>query len=433
MEKKIPIYFDTIILDSPAQDISLNNGTDISNGSRLEVAVFTKYKNRNGSYITDEYAAHLIESATRGDTPVVGFFDPSEQQWASHTGPTLANGYGYIESFLGWRPFTDTDGITRDYAVFSVVIFSKYYEEARKIRGQNQSMELDERTIQGDWASFDGEEYFVYTQGDMLGLCVIGAHEPCFSVSHFFSKNDDTYKSQYEKFSSLLSGLKAQVEEAEKNLKGGEQPMNEFENEEVVNPTPEVELEVKEEEVVETPAEFQENEEVYNEQEHEPEDDTNDEEQVLEEPAEPSEFEVLQQQFQDLQNSYNELQEQFSAAESRIAELEQFQSSANEELETLRTKNTELQTTVSNYEAAELKAEEMRKEELVKNYEKYLDEEEIAPIKDMIKDFSYEALEGKLAITFANKQMVGSEEVKKVPLPEPEKDDFANFMKKYKK
>ena len=80
----------------------------------------------------------------------------------------------------------------------------------------------------------------------MLGLCVIGAHEPCFSVSHFFSKNDDTYKSQYEKFSSLLSGLKAQVEEAERNIKGGEQPMNEFENEEVVNPTPEVEPEVKE-------------------------------------------------------------------------------------------------------------------------------------------------------------------------------------------
>ena len=425
MEKKIPIYFDTIILDSPAQEVSLNAETDIGNGSRLEVGVFTKYKNRNGSYITDEYAAHLIESATRGDTPVVGFFDPSEQQWASHTGPTLANGYGYIESFLGWRPFTDTDGITRDYATFSVVIFSKYYEEARKIRGQNQSMELDERTIQGDWANFDGEEYFVYTQGDMLGLCVIGAHEPCFSVSHFFSKNDDAYKSQYEKFSSLLSGLKAQVEEAEKNIKGGEQPMENFENNEVVNPTPEVvEPEVKEEE--NTPDQFQNEEPTVEEP-------AAVEEPVAEEPAEPSEFEVLQQQFQDLQTSYNALQEQFSAAESRIAELEQFQSSANEELDALRAKNTELQTAVSNYEAAEVKAEEARKEELVKSYEKYLDEEEIAPIKDMVKDFSYEALEGKLAITFAKKQMVGSEEVKKIPLPEPENDDFANFMKKYKK
>lgn len=208
--------------------------------------------------------------------------------------------------------------------------------------------------------------------------------------------------------------------------------MNEFENEEVVNPTPEVEPEEKEEEVVETPAEFQENEEVHeeSEQESEPEaeEDTSDEE-----PAEPSEFEVLQQQFQDLQTSYNELQEQFSAAEARISELEQFQSSANEELDSLRTKNAELQTTVSNYEAAELKAAEEKKNSLIEKYEKVLDEEEISPIKDMAKDFSYEALEGKLAITFANKQMVGSDEVKKVPLPEPENDDFANFMKKYKK
>jgi len=49
-----------------------------SNAFRLHVAVFTKYKNRNGSYITDEYADFLIKSATRGNTPVVGFFDPEE-------------------------------------------------------------------------------------------------------------------------------------------------------------------------------------------------------------------------------------------------------------------------------------------------------------------------------------------------------------------
>ena len=88
---------------------------------------------------------------------------------------------------------------------------------------------------------------------------------------------------------------------------------------------------------------------------------------------------------------------------------------------------------MSNYEAAEVKAEEERKADLFKKYEEFLDEEEISPIKDAVKDFSYDELEGKLAITFANKQMVGSEEVKKVPLPEPKEDEFANFMKKYRK
>jgi len=35
-------------------------------------------------------------------------------------------------------------------------------------------MELNIATIEGDWADFDNQEYFVYTKGDMLGLCVIG-------------------------------------------------------------------------------------------------------------------------------------------------------------------------------------------------------------------------------------------------------------------
>ena len=434
MDKKIPIYFDTIILDSPIQEISLNGyGDDV--GNRLKVAVFTKYKNRNGSYITDAYADLLIESATRGDTPVVGFFDPESQSWASHTGPTLANGYGYIENFLGWEPLTDTDGITREYAVFSVVIFTKYYEEAKKIRGQNQSMELDPTTIQGDWANFDGEDYFVYTKGDMLGLCVIGQHEPCFSVSTFFSKNDESYKSQYQKFSSLLAGLKAQVEEAENTVKGGEQPMDNLENLE----TP-VEEEVKVEEpetsqnneqpetqeVEEKTVEFEEantSEESEVESESEPE-----QEEEQQQPEEPSEFDVLQEKFNALQESYNSLQSEFEAANVKIAELE----AANAEIETLRAKNEELQASVTEYEAKAAEVEKEKKNILVEKYEKIIGEEEIEQFRAMSNDLSYDELESKLAITFANKQMTGGED-KKVPLPETQQSQFALLMNKYRR
>jgi len=116
-------------MNSPITAISNNE----PNLGRLKVAVFTKYANRNGSYITDPVAEQLIETATKGNTPVVGFFDPETKTWASHTGPTLANGYGYVESFLGWEPLTDTDGVEREYAVFSVILFSDYFAEAQKI------------------------------------------------------------------------------------------------------------------------------------------------------------------------------------------------------------------------------------------------------------------------------------------------------------
>ena len=413
MDKQIPIYFDTIIIDSPSQKVSCED----SSACRLHVGVFTKYKNRNGSYITDDYADFLIKSATRGNCPVVGFFDPEDQSWATHSGPKLANGYGYVEKFDGWTPFQDTDGVTRDYATFSVVLFTDYYEEACKIKGQHQSMELDPNTIDGNWANFDGEEYFVYTKGNMLGFCVIGAHEPCFSVSTFFSKNDDTYKSQYEKFSSLLSGLKEKFEEAEKNIKGGEQQMNENEKvevvEEVVNPA--------EEPAAEPAAEF---EETGAEAEETP---AAEEPAAEETPAEPTEFEKLQQAFNELQTSFDELQANFTESTNSISEL-------NTQLDSLREENTQLKTTIAKYEAIEAQVETEKKNNIVENYEKYLDEEEIAPIKDKINDFSCDELEGKLAIMFANKQMTGSEEqTKKVPLPEPEKSSFALLIEKYKK
>ena len=242
MKRDIPIYFDNAIIMSPAEPINGSSGLN-----RLKVGVFTKYGNRNGSYIKDDVAEMMIASATRGDTPVVGFFDPESKNWASHTGPTLASAYGYVEYFDGWQPFTDTDGVERDYAVFSVVLFTKYFNEANFVVGQNQSMELDINSIEGDWANIGDMEYFVYTKAEIMGLCIIGDHEPCFSVSSFFAKKDETYKSQYEKFSSLLADLKAKVEEAEKQpIEGGEHQMEIEMNPEVNEPTPAQEFEAEE-------------------------------------------------------------------------------------------------------------------------------------------------------------------------------------------
>ena len=424
MDKQIPIYFDSVIIDSPFQGISEST----PNIGRLKVRVFTKYGNRNGSYITEAVANQLIETATQGTTPVVGFFDPETQTWASHSGPTLANAYGYVENFLGWEPFEDTDGITREYAVFSVILFTDYYEEAKKIFGQNQSMELDPASITGDWTLINGTEYYVYKTAKMLGFCVIGEHEPCFSVSSFFSKNDDTYNTQYEKFSSLLSNLKATVEEAENNQKGGEQPMNDFENQEVVE-----QVENPQTVTAEEADTFQTETEVI---EPAVEETTEFENSIVEEetPVDESEnnFE-LQTQFDELQASYDELQSNYSNAQSRIEELEQFQSSANEELEALRAQNAQLQTTIQTYEAQITVVENERKETLIQKYEKVLGGEEIAEIREKINDFSFEELESKLAIIFANAKIAGVTEFKKIPVPEQKISEFATFMSKYQK
>ena len=426
MKRNIPIYFDNAIIMSPAEPI---NGT--SGLNRLKVGVFTKYGNRNGSYIKDDVAEMMIASATKGDTPVVGFFDPESQGWASHTGPTLASAYGYVEYFDGWQPFKDTDGVERDYAVFSVVLFTRYFNEANFVVGQNQSMELDINSIEGDWANIGDTEYFVYTKAEIMGLCIIGDHEPCFSVSSFFAKKDDTYKSQYEKFSSLLADLKAKVEEAENQpTEGGEHQMENVVNPEVNEPTPAQEFEAPAAEPVNQEPEAPAAEPVAETEapveepvEDAPAAEPEGEEPAAEEDAPAADFEA---QITALQNQLNEMTTNYENAQTRIAELEAQITSASETEASLRSE-------IATYEAERARLEVEQKNSLIEQYATDLTEEEISPIRDEMNNFSLEELEGKLAVCYAKKHMAGSDDNKAVPLPEPVVDEFALFMQKYRK
>lgn len=413
MDRQIPIYFDSVVVSSPLERISENN----QNIGRAKVRAFTKYGNRNGSYITDAVAEQLITSATKGNVPVIGFFDPQSQTWSSHTGPTLASAYGYIESFIGWEPFTDTDGVTRDYAVFTVILFTNYFEEAQKILGQNQSMELDINSITGDWADIEGVEYFVYKTAQMLGFCIIGDHEPCFSVSAFFSKNDDTYNTQHDKFSSLLSDLKAQVEEADKNNKGGEQPMNDFENQVLAN---EEDIDSQ----IETPAD-----DFSNPQIEEPKT----EEQVEQFNSEKEE--EVTNEFEQLQSKYNELENQYQDLVSKYENLEQefnaFKETSATDMDALRQENEQLNTSIKAYQLKEAEILEGKKEELINKYSNILAADEINEVRENKANFSYEEIESKLAISFANKQ-ISESKVNVVPLLEQEENSFASLMKNYK-
>ena len=437
--KNIPIYFDNAVIMSPAEPIGS------SGANRVKVGVFTKYGNRNGSYIKDNVAEMMINHAIEGDTPVVGFFDPETKAWAGHTGPTLANGYGYIKGFEGWQPFQDTDGVVRDYAVFDVVLFSKYFNEANFVVGQNQSMELDINSIEGDWADIGGKEYFVYTKAEIMGLCIIGNHEPCFSVSSFFSKNDDTYKSQYEKYSSLLADLKAKIEEAEEQpIEGGEHQMENEMNPEVNEPTPaQVEGPVSQEPAAEFEQEatdtvttqepaadesketeaanetFENNEESTNEETADATEDTTNAEEETPAP----DFEA---QIAELQSQLTEMTTNYENAQTRIAELEAQITSASETEASLRSE-------IATYEAERARLEVEKKNALIERYAENLAEEDLADVREHVKDYSYNDIESKLAITFANKQMAGSADNKVVPLPEPVVDEFAVLMEKYRK
>ena len=179
--------------------------------------------------------------------------------------------------------------------------------------------------------------------------------------------------------------------------------------------------------------------EVVEEQPEEPapaEEFSNEEEEVVEEvapaetPAECSEFEALQEQ-------YNALTEQHEQLQIRFNESEESRQDLCKNIEQYEATIKELREKLAEYEAQEAArvaaAETAKKNELINQYEKFIsNSEEIDVVRKAINDLSYDELESKLAILYAKQQMAGSDE-EKVPLPEPPESQFALLMKKYRR
>lgn len=158
--------------------------------SKSRCRIFYKYENRNGTYITDEFAEQLL--STIAYTPVKGIYDFDD--YTDHgSSRSLGRIYGIVPENpnFAWETHLDEDGIERIYACVDVLIFTALYEEASEIVGKSQSMEIYEKSIDGEWQFINGKKYFVFTKGCFLGLQVLGEEvEPCFEGAAFFTLND---------------------------------------------------------------------------------------------------------------------------------------------------------------------------------------------------------------------------------------------------
>lgn len=189
MERIIPSHFDSYFVEDafrPTDDPQLRMG---------RVRAFYKYSNRNGSYITDEYAQKLAVSAYM--KPIFGYYSHDNGDFLGHEGPEKVKAYGFVlPNSLSWEDHLDEDGITRTYATYDVLIWAEYWDEAKTILHKAQSMEIDSNTVQGEWRMIGGGtfEEFVFTEGVMAGLCILGDMKvPCFEGAAFFSLDDDSY------------------------------------------------------------------------------------------------------------------------------------------------------------------------------------------------------------------------------------------------
>ena len=155
--------------------------------SKARCRIFYKYENRNGTYITDEFAEKLISSLPY--VPVKGIY--SDEDYTDH-GARRDQGriYGIVPENpnVAWEDFTDDDGVTRTYACTDVLIFTAIYEEANDIIGKSQSMELYPPSLKYHEAIVHNKRYIVFDDGCFLGLQVLGDKvEPCFEGASFYT------------------------------------------------------------------------------------------------------------------------------------------------------------------------------------------------------------------------------------------------------
>lgn len=157
--------------------------------SKARCRIFYKYANRNGTYITDEFAEKLLSSIPY--TPVKGIYEGFEEDFTDH-GEKRSEGriYGIVPENpnLAWEKHLDEDGVEREYACVDVLLFTALYEEAGEIVNKAQSMEIYEPSIKGTWKIINGRRMYEYTDGCFLGLQILGEDvEPCFEGAAFFS------------------------------------------------------------------------------------------------------------------------------------------------------------------------------------------------------------------------------------------------------
>ena len=188
--------------------------------SKARCRIFYTGANRNGTFITEEFAEKLVQ--TLPYVPVKGIYDTMKDDYTDH-GRERYEGriYGIVPENpnFAWEKHLDVDGVERTYACTDVYLFTGLYkQEAFDIVGKSQSMELYVDSIEGEWQYINGKRFFVFTEGRFLGLQALGEdYEPCFEGASFYTLVDSV--------KALMDDLK-NTDVFQKQDLGGEKYMN---------------------------------------------------------------------------------------------------------------------------------------------------------------------------------------------------------------
>lgn len=203
--------------------------------STCEIKVLYLGENRNRSYIDKNTAIQMANSLP--GTPIVGAFREEIDDFGDHGHVVrIEDGeirfscktrpYGFVapDAQVWFQKFVDTDEFgnetTREYMMTTGYLWTHQYKEAMDVinHGKGQSMELDEETLDGHWATNNntGIDFFIINDAIFTKLCILGDDvEPCFEgaavtspqVSKNFAKDADFQKTLFTMMNELKEAL----------------------------------------------------------------------------------------------------------------------------------------------------------------------------------------------------------------------------------
>ena len=213
--------------DMPIQVLDITPVNPLISKCSIKVCYVGQEANRNKSIITKEVATELAASIP--GCPIVGFYNESKGDFEEHNRVIdLSNGkfqikdttrpYGFISMDAKvWFQWFKDDGIPHEYLCTEGYIWTGQYPESQRVieKGNNQSMELDEDTLDAFWTKDNNgkPQFFIINEAIMSKLCILGEDvEPCFEGASIqpvqFSFEDDFKQKLYslmEKMQEILS------------------------------------------------------------------------------------------------------------------------------------------------------------------------------------------------------------------------------------
>lgn len=218
----------SIKLETPCEFINITPVNPLISKCQIKVCYVGDTPNRNGSVITKEVARQMANSLP--GSPIVGYYNDATGDFEEHNRVIdISNGqfkiqdttkpYGFVDlSARAWFQKFNDDGVEHEYLMTEGYIWTGQYPECQRIidQGNNQSMELDEKTLNATWTKDDNgkPKFFIINEAIISKLCILGEEcEPCFEgsqITKFSLTFDEDFK---QKLFSMMNDLKELIKE----------------------------------------------------------------------------------------------------------------------------------------------------------------------------------------------------------------------------